>query len=190
LKDWEETKKRQVMTPSRLENEIEPKKKRKKRIIDPSVIANRRPREKKIVGEVFNGISFVITGFESEMTSQWQSMSGTISLQFYINLHISIESSVLFELCKAIVSNHGVIIDSLETISSFKRGQVGDFPNLILISNTNQRTAKYLLAVALGIPCLHSSWVNDSLKNSELEFVEAYRLEIGYSFITSGFIET
>lgn len=74
--EWEENTKRRVVAPDRLEPETPSPlvRKRPKRSLDPAVIASRKPVEKKILGELFNGTTFVLTGFELESTLEWKNL--------------------------------------------------------------------------------------------------------------------
>ena len=64
----------------------------------------------------------------------------------------------------------------------------GNFPSIILISEQSQETAKYMLSLALNIPCLHSSWLSTSIEKDELEPIDSYTLDLGYSLISKSII--
>ena len=65
-----------------LKNNLAQKKRRKRKEIDWSSIV-RKPREKKIKGELFSNIQFIVTGYSNENTTNWETFDSKL---FYIEI--------------------------------------------------------------------------------------------------------
>jgi hypothetical protein len=113
---------------------------------------------------IFEGFLFVITGLSSTESSRPRSPQKSQNI------------------IKLIRDNGGYILNTDEDLD--KQWSRKAITNKVLISEKACRTTKYFLALAAGIPKIHSSWITECVKQLNVLPFEKYQLPNGTSTIT------
>lgn len=112
--------------------------------------------------KIFKGFSFLVTGFKQESYDGGQFFEGLVNT---IKSH---GGRVIDE----IIWNHPSYI-----IKKVTKG----FPCTLLVSDSERRTLKYLLALASGTPCVNFQWVYECIEKDGLVPMKPFLLTSGYS---------
>uniref|UniRef100_A0A915B1F4 BRCT domain-containing protein n=1 Tax=Parascaris univalens TaxID=6257 RepID=A0A915B1F4_PARUN len=118
---------------------------------------SRSPKKPKDDGDIFRGISVVVTSAMRKNKNEEQAFSKR-------------------EVRQMIESHGGIVSDDFTKIPTGEK--------VLLIADTHYRTHKYLSALARSVPCVRHQWIRDCVEQNRLLDYNDYMLPAGVSLLT------
>uniref|UniRef100_F1KRF2 Tumor suppressor p53-binding protein 1 n=1 Tax=Ascaris suum TaxID=6253 RepID=F1KRF2_ASCSU len=118
---------------------------------------SRSPKKPKDDGDIFRGISVVVTSAMRKNKDEEQAFSKR-------------------EVRQMIESHGGIVSDDFTKIPAGEK--------VLLIADTHYRTHKYLSALARSVPCVRHQWIRDCVEQNKLLDYNDYMLPAGVSLLT------
>lgn len=138
-------------------------------------------------GNLFKGYGFLLTGFEERGTPT-EERNGPPTMGHY-------RTTDKAALQHRVLQEGGVIVDDMsdlvmviddddgEVELEFKTsGKFSKLENIYLLADRPFPSEKYLMAVALGVPCLSTAWIDESHEHKKLLDPWDFSLGSGYSY--------
>jgi len=143
-------------------------------------------------GNLFENIGFILTGYEEGNIESSANPDDPPPSHFntsnkgYVEERINRQGGYIIKDLDELTSINAMQEDIPSVLTFKERGQCGHLKFIVLLSDKPRQSEKYLCAMALGIPCLSTRWVDESFCNMALEDWRVYLLGAGFSTSLGG----